>query len=113
MVLGVGLLPTRYALWPAFASSIAPTLTPENECGSEALRPTPLLTCSNGFNQWRDFAPDVLLSRLFRVSAAQAAGAHCAPSEFSVGTTTYRMQFLSEGRYVANVVDGKVNLYRR
>jgi hypothetical protein len=23
------------------------------------------------------------------------------------------MQFLSEGRYVANVVDGKVNLYRR
>jgi hypothetical protein len=23
------------------------------------------------------------------------------------------MQFLSEGRYVANVVDGKVNLYAR
>ena len=23
------------------------------------------------------------------------------------------MQFLSDGRYVANVVDGKVNLYRR
>ena len=23
------------------------------------------------------------------------------------------MQFLSQGRYVANVVDGKVNLYRR